>query len=935
MREENTVYIRCQCSGCFITSTACARPVLAYSRKERKPNVDLSENESCTRDLPCAIFGTSPKLYIAREPAGGTYEGAAMSAQLSTVLVLVFCESVSFGQSCPQGTIRTSTSYGSYCAPASAYDGSNSQVACASSSDAAPTLPILDCPLADQTTDTKTLFKSGEALLKAGQPFGAYQRLAAAVQRDPANHKYSRKMQECGKAASLRAETIARTFSETKLKNAIAWFEAAVRYDNSNQAAVKGMSELRGRISAATESAKKIESSAREGNTENANTVLSTLSLYRGLIPEIDSAVREVRAVHTINSAVEEWSHKDRLGALNDIQTALEFASSSNTYVLSSAQQLRTSIADFLVSQAPTDGSRDNVVRGLQFADSALSVDPNNYTAKKLHERGTAALATFAFDDNRFSHTSYNTSASRVEIQTLRQYQKWLSSDPRFPSTLAKLQSNAYPAVHVRVDVDPSSSCGALDSATVSDTVRQALGNIAVLGDKGDVTFSLNKLNCALTDIPTQNVQSVNSTYVAGYTQLANPTYLQLENQLSSAQQQLNRAEYNNSVNPNFGTGFALGLARGQVIRLQRALASTPPYTNQEIIQQYQYQRFDSYRSYQIRAVLGLDDKTEHTTTEQDISGMYEARAAGVSGVLPQDKNGAANVQPTITSAEQCATMAWQDFKQKSVTALKELIATYFARRAMSNKMSVIDRAAAMLYLSEVMGGTRYSASSQDIQAYIDSLAQADENELASLHVPDLPVPKEEFATSADAEQESSEAVVARALESAVSIETDADRVGSGFFVTPACLVITNEHVISGAETIILRTSGKKLLTAQLVAKDKERDLALLQPNVRTCRPLDLENGGRVGQEVFAIGNPLGLSDTVTRGIVSALRQTDAGVHYVQIDAALNPGNSGGALISRRGTVIGVNTFGFKGAQGLNFAIAASEIRNAFRSYLR
>lgn len=105
--------------------------------------------------------------------------------------------------------------------------------------------------------------------------------------------------------------------------------------------------------------------------------------------------------------------------------------------------------------------------------------------------------------------------------------------------------------------------------------------------------------------------------------------------------------------------------------------------------------------------------------------------------------------------------------------------------------------------------------------------------------------------------------------------------------------------MIHGAETIVLKTSTKKLLVASVVDTDPNRDLALLKANTHQCQALNLDTDvAKVGEEVYAIGNPLGLSGTVTKGIVSAYR-TSSGVTYVQIDAAINPGNSGGPLITR------------------------------------
>jgi S1-C subfamily serine protease len=194
----------------------------------------------------------------------------------------------------------------------------------------------------------------------------------------------------------------------------------------------------------------------------------------------------------------------------------------------------------------------------------------------------------------------------------------------------------------------------------------------------------------------------------------------------------------------------------------------------------------------------------------------------------------------------------------------------------------------------------------------------------------------ETLTVEAPSDERSSETFsLETALTSVLSIETDADKAGSGFFVSSACLVVTNEHVINGAEVIILKDVRKKLYTGSIIATDKARDLALLRTNAKTCAPLEIEVPvPKIGEDVFAIGDPLGLEKTVTKGIVSSFRQTESGVHYIQIDASLNPGNSGGPLLSRRGKVIGVNTFKFKGAQGLNFAVAASEIKTAFRTYL-
>ena len=143
--------------------------------------------------------------------------------------------------------------------------------------------------------------------------------------------------------------------------------------------------------------------------------------------------------------------------------------------------------------------------------------------------------------------------------------------------------------------------------------------------------------------------------------------------------------------------------------------------------------------------------------------------------------------------------------------------------------------------------------------------------------------------------------------------------------------LITNHHVIVGQSYVKLRLSDNSTLDARIVATAPDFDLAvlrLMQPGPdRAFLPLGAIQGVRQGQEVLAIGTPLGVfQNTVTRGIVSSLRQIDK-VVVLQTDTALNPGNSGGPLIDHAGRVVGINTMGFRGSQGLNFAIAIDHAR--------
>ena len=176
---------------------------------------------------------------------------------------------------------------------------------------------------------------------------------------------------------------------------------------------------------------------------------------------------------------------------------------------------------------------------------------------------------------------------------------------------------------------------------------------------------------------------------------------------------------------------------------------------------------------------------------------------------------------------------------------------------------------------------------------------------------------------SASAELED---IIAQALPSVVSIQAGQGR-GTGFFVRPD-IVLTNAHVV-GRQSSVQLGAIERTYTARVINVSTSSDLAVLQvsnanPQQPTL-PLGSVSGLRAGQEVIAIGSALGvLSNTVTRGIVSAVRDTGS-VTLIQTDAAINPGSSGGPLVDRSGTVIGVNSMRIaasQGGEGLAFAVA-------------
>jgi Do/DeqQ family serine protease len=161
---------------------------------------------------------------------------------------------------------------------------------------------------------------------------------------------------------------------------------------------------------------------------------------------------------------------------------------------------------------------------------------------------------------------------------------------------------------------------------------------------------------------------------------------------------------------------------------------------------------------------------------------------------------------------------------------------------------------------------------------------------------------------------------------------------GSGVLVDAEGLVVTNNHVIEGADQVRVSLADKREFEAEMVLKDSRSDLAVLRIKAQNERFPALEfadsDALEVGDVVLAIGNPFAVGQTVTHGIVSALARTEVGItdyqFFIQTDAAINPGNSGGALVDLGGRLVGVNTAIFSrtgGSQGIGFAIPANMVK--------
>jgi serine protease DegQ len=167
---------------------------------------------------------------------------------------------------------------------------------------------------------------------------------------------------------------------------------------------------------------------------------------------------------------------------------------------------------------------------------------------------------------------------------------------------------------------------------------------------------------------------------------------------------------------------------------------------------------------------------------------------------------------------------------------------------------------------------------------------------------------------------------------------------GSGVIVSPEGYILTNNHVVDGAQEIEVTLSDSRRAIAKVIGTDPDTDLAVLRITLDRLPVIALGNSDtlQVGDKVLAIGNPFGVGQTVTGGIVSALGRNQLGINtfenFIQTDAAINPGNSGGALVDVNGSLLGINTAIYSrsgGNMGIGFAIPVSTARQVLEGIVR
>ena len=237
------------------------------------------------------------------------------------------------------------------------------------------------------------------------------------------------------------------------------------------------------------------------------------------------------------------------------------------------------------------------------------------------------------------------------------------------------------------------------------------------------------------------------------------------------------------------------------------------------------------------------------------------------------------------------------------------------------------------LQLSYNQLGTEITELKEDTQSKLNTLTENlidTRTDITTINA-ELGSIDKQFATLKASVGEDFSGIIEDAVKSVVTIRTDVGQ-GTGFIITNDGYVVTNAHVLAGGQIVQAMDYEQNILPAQFIGYNSKFDIALLKisGNYERLRLTDSDKV-QIGEKVIAIGNPLGLQFSVSQGIVSGIhREGPNGIEaYIQTDAALNPGNSGGPLIDTDGKVIGINNFKIGAGESLGFALESNFIEGA------
>jgi hypothetical protein len=660
---------------------------------------------------------------------------------------------------------------------------------------------------------------------------------------------------------------------------------------------------------------------------------------YIVFLPELAPVVSEA-ALHKAIAAADQDRSLGKFGsAISKLEpySAKEDVGAKMSAIRAAASQ---GIADILLklSEAPSLDEMEKALSALDLSGAAVSVQQRSQATASIQAMLASQVAPYKSLAREANSAPglVRAVSDKVPARLLAIF-PWaqvFGSEPRLP---------------VGVDAPlKDGDCAAVPLAQLRDRLTRALPRAVTFVPGAAISVSIDDVECTIRKELVSEA-SVTSTYIVGYQQLQNPDYVRIQQLLQQAQAELNAVLVRNALNPpqngwsGFAAGFEEGTAKSRVSRYLAQLAQTQPFLQQPIVQKYTPVRYLIAQIAEINASLFVTDTLTGFANEVPLTGKSERSAAGVRDVLPSDQSGLSNQEARLPLAAESLGEAIGNLAARIEPALRPLLAQAAFQRVSASAEDEALRSVGYALLAQDLGLPEKHLSA--IETSLARFAKTPFAEIGQFRFSQGPLRLPE-RDSGGAATRSTKRPASAALTKPQIIERSLDAVvtisagrlsGSGFFVGSQGRVVTNAHVVKAASRIVVRTRSGDSFLATVVKLSAADDLALLavpgfKGNGLTLAASDVSE---VGSEVIAIGSPLGLEGTVTKGIVSAARRMD-GVPYLQIDAAINPGSSGGPLLSIEGVVIGITTWKVAGAtDALGFAIASSHARRVFAGLLQ
>ncbi|MHB9001539.1 MAG: S1C family serine protease, partial [Thermoanaerobaculia bacterium] len=422
------------------------------------------------------------------------------------------------------------------------------------------------------------------------------------------------------------------------------------------------------------------------------------------------------------------------------------------------------------------------------------------------------------------------------------------------------------------------------------------------------------------------------STYVAGQQQFENPDYYARLSELESA-----RARYRKllaEVPPDRTGAVLLALASAaalsEVNRLQREVQNTPQFTYQPITLAYEIAEIHATKVALAGATVEV--AVGSTSMKQYVEAESTSSAKGVANALPNDASGFSNYEPALDADSTLAVQAAGALGLKAAEVVRPLAqnAALIESKTLLRKGQNLDAAGALLLARDIdPESVQIRRMSKSFGIIANAGADLARLRLDAADFEWLTAPS---TTSGNAKPEARPSgAISAAMRSIVTVHARNSQ-GSGFVWRKPGFVVTNAHVVGDEQYVRLRTSSGEEVDAQVVSSSKLYDLALLESRALDLLPLVDGDPDAIdlGSDVFALGAPDGLEGTVTKGILSARRKMGDGRQWLQVDAAINFGNSGGALTTPEGRVVGVVTSVRGDTEGIGFAQPITDVARIF-----